>query len=83
MDDESEGTQKLFYLSGPVIDTLRKGKLLVIDEIEARMHTLLTQKLIGCSIQKKLIQSCSINFCYSRHQFIIQHNFSDEINLVC
>ncbi len=46
-DEESEGTQKLFFLSGPVIDTLRNGKVLVIDEIEARLHTLLTRKLIG------------------------------------
>ncbi len=47
IDEESEGTQKLFFLSGPVIDTLREGKVLVIDEIEARLHTLLTRKLIG------------------------------------
>jgi len=47
LEDESEGTQKLFYLSGPVIDTLMKGSVLVIDEIEARMHTMLTRKLIG------------------------------------
>ncbi|MRS05051.1 ATP-binding protein, partial [bacterium] len=47
MDDESEGTQKLFFLSGPIIDTLSQGKLLIIDEIEARMHTLLTRKLIS------------------------------------
>jgi len=47
IDEESEGTQKLFFLSGPVIDTLREGKVLVIDEIEARLHTLLTRNLIG------------------------------------
>jgi hypothetical protein len=47
LDEESEGTKKLFYLSGPIIDTLRNGKVLVIDEIEARLHTLLTRKLIG------------------------------------
>lgn len=47
MEDESEGTQKLFLLSGPILDTLQKGKVLVIDEIEARLHTLLTRKLIG------------------------------------
>ncbi len=47
INEESEGTQKLFFLSGPVIDTLREGKVLVIDEIEARLHTLLTRKLIG------------------------------------
>lgn len=47
MEEESEGTQKLFYLSGPVVDILVKGGVLVIDEIEARMHTLLTRRLIG------------------------------------
>ena len=47
MEEESEGTRKLFYLSGPVIETLLNGGVLVIDEIEARMHTLLTRKLIG------------------------------------
>ena len=47
INEESEGTQKLFFLSGPVIDTLRHGKVLVIDEIEARLHTLLTRKLIS------------------------------------
>ncbi len=34
-------------LSGPIIDTLREGKILVVDEIEARLHTLLTRKLIA------------------------------------
>lgn len=47
MEEESEGTQKLFFLSGPVIGALREGRILIIDEIEARMHTLLTRKLIG------------------------------------
>lgn len=45
-DDESEGTQKLFLISGPIIDTLLNGKTLFIDEFEARLHTHLTRKLI-------------------------------------
>ncbi|GAP18979.1 AAA family ATPase [Levilinea saccharolytica] len=53
LDEESEGTQKLFFLSGPVINTLREGKVLVIDEIEARLHTLLTRKLIGLFSSEK------------------------------
>jgi hypothetical protein len=51
LEDESEGTQKLFHISGPIINTLLEGKILVIDEIEARMHTLLTRNII------KLFQS--------------------------
>ncbi|MBN2147988.1 MAG: AAA family ATPase [Anaerolineales bacterium] len=44
---ESEGTQKLFFLTGPLIDTLNTGRVLVIDEMEARMHPLLTRAIIG------------------------------------
>lgn len=44
---ESEGTQKVFFLTGPLIDTLSNGRLLVIDEMEARMHPLITREIIG------------------------------------
>jgi AAA15 family ATPase/GTPase len=43
---ESEGTKKLFFLTGPIIDTLANGNLLVIDEMEARLHPLITRDLI-------------------------------------
>jgi hypothetical protein len=33
MADESEGTQKLFTLSAPLIETLEKGETLVVDEL--------------------------------------------------
>ncbi len=44
-DHESAGTQKLVALAGPLLDTLEKGKLLVIDEFDARLHP-----LISCAI---------------------------------
>ena len=43
---ESEGTKKLFALSGPLVDTLKHGKVFIIDELDARLHPLLTQQLI-------------------------------------
>ena len=43
---ESEGTQKLFLLSGPLIDTLDKGKVLVVDEMEARLHPFISRAII-------------------------------------
>lgn len=36
--EESHGTQKLFALAGPIIDTLEKGKTLVVDEMDSRLH---------------------------------------------
>lgn len=43
---ESEGTKKLIYLLGPWYDTLKNGKVLMIDELDSRLHTQLTLKLI-------------------------------------
>ncbi|MDF5732678.1 MAG: ATP-binding protein [Rhizonema sp. PD38] len=42
---ESEGTKKLFALAGILIDTLKKGKFLLIDEFDASLHP-----LISCAI---------------------------------
>jgi len=36
--NESEGTQKLFALSAPIIDALEHGKTLVIDELDSKLH---------------------------------------------
>lgn len=43
---ESEGTRKLFALSGPVINALQTGRILIIDELDARLHPLMTSELI-------------------------------------
>jgi hypothetical protein len=43
---ESEGTKKYFRLAGPVIDTLQHGKVLVIDELDARLHPALTTAIV-------------------------------------
>jgi len=43
---QSKGTQKLFNIFGLWIDALEKGKVLIIDELDSRLHTLLTIELI-------------------------------------
>ena len=43
---ESEGTKKLFSLSGPLIDTLKSGDVLIVDELDARLHPLLTREIV-------------------------------------
>lgn len=45
--DESEGTKKYFCLSAPFIDSLRNGKILLVDELDASLHPLLTMALIS------------------------------------
>lgn len=44
---ESEGTRKLFTLAGVLITVLRAGRLLVIDELDARLHPLLTREIVS------------------------------------
>jgi len=44
--ESSDGTQQLFALSAPVLDTLENGKILFIDELEASLHPLLCQYLV-------------------------------------
>ncbi len=46
-ENESEGTKKLFALTGPLIDTLKLGHVLVIDELDARLHPLLTREIVS------------------------------------
>ncbi|GAA5221176.1 AAA family ATPase [Membranihabitans marinus] len=39
---ESSGTNKIFNISGPIFDVLNEGGVLVIDELDASLHPLLT-----------------------------------------
>ena len=43
---ESEGTKKVIDLSGPIFDTLLLGRMLIIDELDAKLHPLITTQLI-------------------------------------
>ena len=43
---ESDGTRKLFNLAGPIVDTLRQGKSLFVDELDAQLHPLLSRRIL-------------------------------------
>jgi uncharacterized protein len=43
---ESEGTRKLFALSGPLLAALGGGTPFVADEFDARLHPIMTRKLV-------------------------------------
>ena len=46
-EEESAGTQKLFNISGLLINILQLGEILIVDELDARLHP-----LISCAIVK-------------------------------
>ncbi|MDD5091789.1 MAG: ATP-binding protein [Candidatus Wallbacteria bacterium] len=46
-ESESDGTKKLFFtLAGPILDTLRNGRTLVIDELDSQLHPLIILELV-------------------------------------
>jgi len=44
---ESEGTKKIIDLSGPIFDTLISGQILIIDELDAKLHPLITKQIVS------------------------------------
>ena len=55
--NESDGTQKIFSFSGPLFDALQHGKVLVVDELDARFHPLITQAIVEMFHDKHLNHS--------------------------
>ncbi|OYE01999.1 abortive infection protein [Nostoc sp. 'Peltigera membranacea cyanobiont' 232] len=45
-EQESEGTKKVFSLAGPLVDTLKNGQILIIDEFDARIHPLISHAIV-------------------------------------
>jgi uncharacterized protein len=46
-EEESSGTRKFFYLTGPVLDSLENGYVLVVDELDSKLHPNLVCKLVS------------------------------------
>jgi AAA15 family ATPase/GTPase len=46
-EDESSGTVKFFALTGPILKALEFGEVLVIDEMDSKIHPNLVHKLVS------------------------------------
>jgi len=55
LGDESMGTRNLLFLTGPVLDILNKGMVLVVDELDSSLHPLLVRRLV------ELFQNPAVN----------------------
>ncbi|MFQ5672490.1 MAG: ATP/GTP-binding protein [Nitrospinales bacterium] len=51
---ESDGTQKLFSIACPILNTLAQGNVLVVDELDNSLHPLLVRYLINFFHDPKL-----------------------------
>lgn len=53
-DDESSGTKKFFALSGSILEVLENGYILVVDELDSKLHPNLVCKLVSLFNSKEL-----------------------------
>jgi len=53
-EEESKGTRKFFKMSAPILNTLREGKVLIIDELDASLHPMLTKHLLKLFHNEKI-----------------------------
>ncbi len=53
LNDESDGTRKIFALAGPWLDTLEHGYVLIIDELHDNLHPLMVKFLVSLFHNKK------------------------------
>lgn len=70
---ESEGTQKVVELLGLIFSTLERGELFVIDELEAKLHPLLTRAIIQLFTNPKMNKQGA--------QFIFTTHDTNQLNL--
>lgn len=47
MDEESQGTRKLFALAGPWLDVLSQGQVLFVDELDTSLHPHVMRHIVG------------------------------------
>jgi uncharacterized protein len=52
LDNEAAGVQRLFFLLGPLLDTIQSGKLAIIDNFDAALHPLVTRFLLQLNSEK-------------------------------
>lgn len=56
---ESEGTKKIIEIAGPIFDAILNGKILVVDELDAKLHPFLTRKIIGLFMNRQVNSKCA------------------------
>jgi uncharacterized protein len=47
LDEESDGTQKMFAFAGPWLQALEQGRVLVVDELHDNLHPVLVRFLVN------------------------------------
>lgn len=73
LPEESLGTQRLFTLAGPILDILKAGRVLIFDELDSSLHTLLARRLVEL-FHTPEINSHGAQLIFSTHDTALLHD---------
>jgi hypothetical protein len=73
--NESEGTKKYLAMTGPLIDALEGGKVLAADELDARMHPLLSRAIVSLFNSTKNNKMAQLIFATHDTNLLNRHFF--------
>lgn len=69
-ENESAGTMRLFALSGPLLDSLENGRILIVDELDCSMHPLLTRAFVDVFHQRDG-NPCNAQLLFATHNTLL------------
>lgn len=69
---ESDGTRQFFAFLGPILDTLDKGKILIVDELHNHLHPAMTKFIINLFHNEK-INKKNAQLIFTTHETSILH----------
>jgi uncharacterized protein len=79
LGDESAGTRTWFDLIGPMLDALRRGQILLFDEIDASLHPKLSARLLEL-FQDPLTNPRGAQLIFTTHDTsLLNHLNRDEV----
>jgi len=70
LENESAGTQRFFSRIGPWLSALNEGKILIIDELEASLHPLLTRRLVEM-MQDPYVNTKGAQLLFTTHDVML------------
>lgn len=75
LEEESDGTQAMFGMAGPIIDVLENGETLLVDELSNSLHPLALKGLVDIFHDKRQNPKGAQLIFTSHETFIISKSF--------
>lgn len=76
-EDESEGTKRLYSMSGPIFNAMRNGSLVLCDELDSSLHPLLAEEILN-AINSEANASSQVIFT-THNTNLLRHLRRDQV----